>query len=138
MKLDRLSSPKQGISHEGHIRSGEIEFILDDPLSFLPTRSVCSPALTVGHFTFRILVFPREATRAAGKYLGAFVLAEPGDVEPDCIFKKVKFEITLVNWTDFKKCTVKSDTFAFKASGSEIDRGWHDLLQVGSMDSTSE
>lgn len=115
------------------IRSHEIEFILDSPLSVLPTHSVRSPSLTVGNFSFKILVFPRGTQKTAGKHLGAFVLAEPGDVEPDCMFKNVKFEITLVNWTDFTRSNVKSATFSFKASGRDIDRGWHDLVAADEM-----
>lgn len=102
-------------------------------MSYLPTRSICSPSLTVGKFSFKILVFPRGTNREAGKYLGAFVLAEPGGVEPDSIFKNVKFEITLVNWRDFSRSVIKSDKFSFRASGQEIDRGWHDLVAVDSI-----
>lgn len=115
------------------VRSGEVQFILDNPLSFLATRSITSTSMTVGNFRFKILVFPNGTTREPGKYLGAFVLAEPGAVEPDSIFKRVTFEITLVNWVDFRKSKVRSDTFDFKASGTEIDRGWHDFLKVDAM-----
>jgi len=96
IKSGTISGPKTDPATWPAIRSHEIEFILDSPLSVLPTHSVCSPSLTVGNFSFKILVFPRGTQKAAGKHLGAFVLAEPGDVEPDCIFKNVKFEITLV------------------------------------------
>jgi len=130
IKSGMASRPKTDPAMWPAVRSHEIEFILDSPLSVLPTHSVCSPSLAVGNFNFKILVFPRGTQRAAGKHLGAFVLAEPGDVEPDCIFKNVKFEITLVNWMDFTRSQVKSDKFSFKASGHEIDRGWHDLVAV--------
>jgi len=134
IKSDMVSEPKTDPATWPEVRSGEIEFMLDSPWSISPTRSVCSPSsLTVGNFTFKILVFPRGTHRAAGKHLSAFVLAEPGDVEPDCIFKNVKFEITLVNWTDFARSEVKSDTFSFKVSGSSIDRGWHELVTVDQM-----
>merc|ERR1712113_255517 len=99
----------------------------------MPTCSTSSPSLSVGRFSFKIRVFPMGTKREAGRQLGVFVLAEPGDVEPDSIFKNVKYEITLVNWADFSRSKVKSDMFSFKSSGYEIDRGWHDFLAVNSM-----
>jgi len=139
IKSDTWSKPKADPATWPAVRSGEIEFMLENPLSILPTRSVCSPSLTVGKFRFKILVFPRGRSQKcvwgrshAGK-LGAFVLAEPGDVDPDYSFKKVKLEITMVNWTDFTRSQVKSGTFTFKASGLDIDCGWHDLVAVDSM-----
>lgn len=138
IKSDLVSKRKTRPAKWPALRSGEMEFMLDNPLSILPTRSVCSPSLlTVENFSFKILVFPQGSRNAAGTHLSAFVLAEPGDVEPDCIFKNVKFEITLVNWMDFTQSKVKSDTFSFKASGSAIDRGWHDLVCVDQL-TTSE
>lgn len=130
IKSDAVSALKTDPAAWPAIRSHEIEFVLDSPLSVLPTHSVCSPSLTVGNFCFKIRVFPRGTQTTAGKHLSAFVLAEPGDVEPDCMFKNVKFEITVVNWMDFTRSQVKSDTFSFRASGREIDRGWHDLVAV--------
>lgn len=134
IKSETVSKPKTDPSMWPAVRSGEIEFMLDSPLSISPTRSVCSPSLmVVGNFSFKILLFPRGTHCAAGKHLSAFVLAEPGDVEPDCTFKNVNFDITLVNWTDFTRSEVKSDTFSFKASGPSIDRGWHELVTVDKM-----
>jgi len=132
IKSDTLLKPKADPATWPAVRSGEIELMLENPLSILPTRSVCSPSLTVGKFRFKILVFPRGRSHA-GKHLGAFVLAEPGDVDPDYIFKNVKLEITMVNWTDFTRSQMKSGTFTFKASGLDIDHGWHDLVAVDSM-----
>jgi hypothetical protein len=129
-----ISKPKTHPSMWPPVRSGELEFILDNPFSIPPNRSVSSPsALAVGDFHFKILVFPRGTSSRAGTHLGAFVLAEPGDVEPDDIFENVSSEITLVNWTDFDQSVVKSDTHSFRASGKTIDRGWHELMTVKAM-----
>jgi hypothetical protein len=128
-----IAKPKIDPSMWPPVRSDELEFILDNPFSIPPQRSVCSPStLAVGNFSFKILVFPR-GTGSARRCLSAFVLAEPGDVEPDNVFEKVSFEITLVNWTDFNQSVVKSDTHSFVASGTAIDRGWHDLMSVDAM-----
>jgi len=134
IKSETVSKPKTDPARWPPVRSGEMEFMLNSPLSISPTRSVCSSSsLSVGDFTFKIMVFPRGTQKAAGKHLGAFVLAEPGNVEPDELFKNVKFEITLVNWANFARSAVKSETFSFKASGPEIDRGWHDFVAVDEL-----
>merc|ERR1712151_635649 len=126
-------SAKSGPAVWPALRSGEIEFMLDKPMSFSPTRRICSPSLAVGNFRFKILVFPRGTAKDAGRHLGAFVLADPGDVQPDSTFKNVKYDITLVNWANFSQSKFKSDIFSFKASGVEIDRGWHDMVSVDSI-----
>lgn len=116
------------------LKKNEIEFIFGNPRSVLPTRSITSSPLTIGNFTFRILVFPRGTTRSPNKYLGAFVLAEPGAVEPDNKFRVESFKITVVNWRDFSLSKVKTNgAFGFKASGRDIDRGWHDFLPVDKL-----
>jgi len=118
-------------------RTGEIELIIDEPWSFAPVQQLRSEPLAVQNFKFNILAFPKGTQKKAGQCLGAFVEAVPGDVEPDCVFKKVQFDITVVNWSDFHKSKSKSDTFTFKAAGYEIDRGWHDLLTMRDLEQGS-
>lgn len=115
------------------LRDGEIELVVDGALNFRPVQTIRSAPITVENFTFNLLVFPRGAKASAGKSFGAFVEAVPGDVEPDSEFPDVHFEITLVNWQDFGKSITKSDRFTFKAAGTSIDRGWHDLRQIRSL-----
>lgn len=114
-------------------RSGEIQFVVDNPMSFFRNNRACSPKLAVGNFTFKVLVFRKGCPAGDGNHLGAFILAEPGSVEPDAKFKGVKFEITLINWKNFSKSKVSSDSFNFKASGVDIDRGFKNLLAISLM-----
>jgi cold shock CspA family protein len=114
-------------------RAGEIELVIDEPWSFAPTQQLRSESLAVQNFQFNILAFPKGTKSRAGQFLGAFVEALPGDVEPDSVFEEVRFEILVVNWSDFRKSRSFRESFAFKASGAEIDRGWHDLLTMNEL-----
>eukprot|EP00435_Cladocopium_sp_Y103_P041977 s2642_g11.t1 len=101
----------------------EIEFILKDPTSYKQGQSVYSHSKTLhGCFTFRLLVFPMgtEVT-APPSQLAAFVEASqpPGCEEIRWGFEGVKYQITAVNWKDWRN----SDTFNFNRDHS--DRGWH-------------
>ncbi|CAJ1380838.1 unnamed protein product, partial [Effrenium voratum] len=105
----------------------EIEFLLKDPKSYKTGQSVHSEARTLhGSFTFRLLVFPMgtEVTSPTGQ-LAAFVEAmqPPGCEDIRWAFEGVRYQITVVNWKDYRKSVSKQDNFTFTREHS--DRGWH-------------
>ncbi|CAK9011113.1 unnamed protein product [Durusdinium trenchii] len=105
----------------------EIEFLLKDPKSYKQGQSVHSHSKTLhGCFTFRLLVFPMgtEVTSPPPQ-LAAFVEAvpPPGCDEIRWHFEGVRYQITAVNWKDYRKSTTQQDTWSFSRDHS--DRGWH-------------
>jgi len=110
----------------------EVEVVVKDALSFSagqPTRSVSK---TVGNFRFRILVFPSGTHSTGGQQVSAFVEADPLDgLDPRWIFHGVKYQVTMINWLDYRRSVTKIDTWTFSKDG--IDRGWHDMVRTSDL-----
>lgn len=107
----------------------EIDFLVREALNMEPGNPTRSPSLTVGRFRFRLLVFPKGTASTKGKEVSAFVEADP----PECLssqwrFPDVKYQITMVNWRDFRQSLTKTDSWTFTKDW--IDRGWHDMMHV--------
>ncbi|CAE7645949.1 UBP12, partial [Symbiodinium pilosum] len=93
---------------------------------------VRSESKTVGNFRFRLLIFPCGTQTAGGQQVSAFVEADPLEtLDPRWCFHGVKYQITLVNWTDYRRSVTKSDIWSFSRDG--IDRGWHDMVRVSEL-----
>lgn len=107
-------------------RGREITFFVQSPAAYSNKRQLRSPEhqLCEG-FRWRLLVFPL-GTESTGspKQMATFVelVPEPG-VEPGWTFRRVKYAITLLNWSDPAKSITKEHIFDFSAS--EVDNGWH-------------
>jgi len=110
----------------------EIEVIIKDATTFTAGQATRSPSKTVGNFRFRILVFPSGTHSTGGHQVSAFVEADPVEgLDPRWVFHGVKYQITLVNWLDYRKSVTKSDTWTFSKDG--IDRGWHDMVRTAEL-----
>lgn len=110
----------------------EIEFIVPHAASFPSGEKVRSPPLMVRNFRFRILCFPSGTSSAGGTAVSAFVEADPPEgLDPRWIFQGVKYQVALVNWLDYRRTIVKSDTWSFSKDG--IDRGWHDMVRTSEL-----
>lgn len=108
-------------------REHELEFILKDPRSFRQGTSILSPIRQLpGSFRFRLLVFP-AGTESTGRpeQLAAFVEVVPPEGSQDLrwAFEGVKYQISVVNWRDYRRTTTQTDTFTFQRDSA--DRGWH-------------
>jgi len=67
--------------------------------------------------------------------LSAFVEAVPQEgMDARWAFESVRYQITVVNWIDYRASVTKVDTWSFHKDG--LDRGWHDMLKV--VDLTTE
>jgi ubiquitin carboxyl-terminal hydrolase 7 len=44
------------------------------------------------------------------------------------VFHGVKYQITIINWIDYRRSVTKMDTWTFSKDG--LDRGWHDMVRV--------
>jgi len=61
--------------------------------------------------------------------LSAFVEAYPQEGDDDrWVFHSVKYQITVINWIDYRASRTKVDTWTFSKAG--YDRGWHDILPL--------
>jgi len=110
-------------------QENEVEFVINDWSSFETAQPVRSEPLTVGDFTFRLLVFPRGSASTGGHHVSAFVEGQqPQGAEEDWCFPSIKYSITVVNWIEYRRSVVKLDTWS--CSRSIIDRGWHDMVRV--------
>ncbi|CAE7717255.1 UBP12 [Symbiodinium sp. CCMP2592] len=110
----------------------EVEFIVPHAASFPSGEKVRSPPLMVRNFRFRILCFPSGTSSAGGTAVSAFVEADPPEgLDPRWIFQGVKYQVALVNWLDYRRSVVKSDTWSFSKDG--IDRGWHDMVRTSEL-----
>eukprot|EP00440_Ansanella_granifera_P045560 gb/GFBE01049357.1/.p1 GENE.gb/GFBE01049357.1/~~gb/GFBE01049357.1/.p1 ORF type:complete len:1302 (+),score=337.04 gb/GFBE01049357.1/:1-3906(+) len=107
----------------------ELEFSIKDAHRYRCGESVRSDPKTVGNFRFRILCFPSGTQSTAGNQVSAFVEADPVEgLDPRWCFPGVKYQLTIVNWLDYRKSVTKGDTWNFSKDG--IDRGWHDMVQT--------
>jgi len=110
----------------------EIEFLVKDPKSYTMGQTVRSQSKIVGNFRYRILVFPSGTQSANGNQVSAFVEADPEEhLDPRWIFQSVKYQITVVNWLDYRRSVTKSDSWTFSKEG--IDRGWHDMVRTSDL-----
>ncbi|CAE7220777.1 UBP12 [Symbiodinium pilosum] len=110
----------------------EIEFIVPHATSFPSGDKVRSPPLMVRNFRFRILCFPSGTSSAGGTAVSAFVEADPPEgLDPRWVFQGVKYQVVLVNWLDYRRSVLKSDTWSFSKDG--IDRGWHDMVRTSEL-----
>lgn len=114
------------------VQPHEIEFVV--PFGELSGavshgQHVRSHSISVGDFTFRLLVFPRGTASTQGQHVSAFVEAAVADgTDERWFYKGVKYQIAMVNWIDYRQSIVKVDTFNF--SKEAVDRGWHDMVRV--------
>eukprot|EP00927_Polykrikos_kofoidii_P048381 TRINITY_DN4266_c0_g1_i1.p1 TRINITY_DN4266_c0_g1~~TRINITY_DN4266_c0_g1_i1.p1 ORF type:complete len:1211 (-),score=249.41 TRINITY_DN4266_c0_g1_i1:146-3778(-) len=110
----------------------EIEFIVTDALGFAAAQSTRSQSKTVGNFRFRILVFPSGTHTTNGQQVSAFVEADAVEgLDPRWVFQGVKYQITIINWLNYRHSITKADTWTFSKDG--IDRGWHDMLKTSEL-----
>lgn len=114
----------------------EIEFIVKDALTYTAGQPTRSHSKTVGNFRFRLLVFPSGTHSTGGAQVSAFVEADPVEgLDPRWIFHSVKYQITVINWNNYRSSTTKSDTWTFQKDG--IDRGWHDMVRTADLSQES-
>jgi len=110
----------------------EIEFNIKDVLNFTAGSSIRSDPKIVGNFRFRILVFPAGTHSTGGAQVSAFVEADPIDgLDARWVFHGVKYQVALLNWTDYRRSVVKADMWTFSKDG--IDRGWHDMVRTADL-----
>lgn len=105
---------------------------MPDVLNFQVGQQFRSDPKVVGNFRFKILVFPSGTSTTGGHQVSAFVEADPlPDLDPRWLFQGVKYQVTLINWLDYRKSVNKSDTWGFSKDG--VDRGWHDMVKVSEL-----
>mmetsp|Transcript_156414 Transcript_156414/g.291945 ORF Transcript_156414/g.291945 Transcript_156414/m.291945 type:complete len:1326 (+) Transcript_156414:95-4072(+) len=110
----------------------EIEYIVRDATSYSAGQSTRSPSKVVGNFRFRILIFPSGTHSTGGHQVSAFVEADPIEgLDPRWVFHGVKYQISIVNWLDYRQSVTKVDTWTFSKDG--IDRGWHDMVRTSEL-----
>merc|ERR1719350_2008763 len=110
----------------------EIEFVVPDALSYTAGQTTRSKSKTVGNFRFRVLLFPSGTHNTAGNQVSAFVEADPVEnLDPRWVFHSVKYQITVVNWLDYRRSVTKTDSWTFSKDG--IDRGWHDMVRTADL-----
>lgn len=110
----------------------ELEFLIEKATSYASGEKIRSPPLTVRNFRFRILVFPAGTSSAGGSSVSAFVEADPHDgMDPRWIFQGVKYQVVLVNWTNYRSSVYKGDSWNFSKDG--IDRGWHEMVRTSEL-----
>eukprot|EP00913_Durusdinium_trenchii_P019454 g18289.t1 len=114
LKRPRLGPEGIDLDEKEPRQDHEIEFLLKDPKSYKQGQSVHSHSKTLhGCFTFRLLVFPMgtEVTSPPPQ-LAAFVEAvpPPGCDEIRWHFEGVRYQITAVNWKDYRKSTTQQET----------------------------
>mmetsp|Transcript_55005 Transcript_55005/g.170795 ORF Transcript_55005/g.170795 Transcript_55005/m.170795 type:complete len:425 (+) Transcript_55005:111-1385(+) len=126
----RLSAPlpawAQGWGEATVPRGREITFLVPNPSAYAHKRHLRSVAHRLcERFWWRLLIFPL-GTESTGtpRQTAAFVeLVPDAGVEPTWSLRRVKYSITLVNWTSERKSVTKEHTFDFSAA--ELDNGWH-------------
>eukprot|EP00405_Crypthecodinium_cohnii_P010812 CAMPEP_0206428752 /NCGR_PEP_ID=MMETSP0324_2-20121206/5850_1 /ASSEMBLY_ACC=CAM_ASM_000836 /TAXON_ID=2866 /ORGANISM="Crypthecodinium cohnii, Strain Seligo" /LENGTH=1228 /DNA_ID=CAMNT_0053894337 /DNA_START=227 /DNA_END=3913 /DNA_ORIENTATION=+ len=110
----------------------EVEFFVPNALNYALGEQVRSETKTVGNFKFKILVFPGGTQMSAGPQVSAFVEAEQRpDLDKRWCFPGVKYQVTMINWLDYRRSVNKGDTWSFCQEG--IDRGWHDMVRVAEL-----
>mmetsp|Transcript_54572 Transcript_54572/g.127608 ORF Transcript_54572/g.127608 Transcript_54572/m.127608 type:complete len:1321 (-) Transcript_54572:97-4059(-) len=111
----------------------EIEYIVPHALNnHRAGDSIRSEVRTVGNFQWRLYVFPAGTMTTRGEQVSAFVEAVPPEgLDSRWMFQGVKYQITLVNWLNYRLSINKADTWTFTKDG--IDRGWHDILRISEL-----
>lgn len=106
----------------------ELEFAFSPRPDGEPGQTIRSEIKLVGDFQFRLLVFPRGTRSTGGSHVSIFMEASATqDIsDKNWMFEKVKYQITLINFIDYRASITKVDTFTFNKDA--IDRGWHDFL----------
>jgi len=73
-----------------------------------------------------------------GQQVSAFVevdekALETSDLRLDSrwLFQGVKYQVTVINWHDYRQSVTKADTWTFSKDG--IDRGWHDMVRTSEL-----
>jgi len=113
-------------------QENETEFVVNDWSSFEGGQAVRSEPVTVGDFTFKLLVFPRGSVSTRGSHVSVFVEGQqPQGSEEEWCFPNMKYIITVVNWIDYRRSVTKTDTFCFQRP--HVDRGWHDMVRVSDL-----
>eukprot|EP00403_Amphidinium_massartii_P034419 CAMPEP_0178435934 /NCGR_PEP_ID=MMETSP0689_2-20121128/34182_1 /TAXON_ID=160604 /ORGANISM="Amphidinium massartii, Strain CS-259" /LENGTH=1320 /DNA_ID=CAMNT_0020058019 /DNA_START=92 /DNA_END=4054 /DNA_ORIENTATION=+ len=114
------------------LAENELEFSVPNPLSFRAGDAIRSNTKMVGNFQWRLYVFPAGTLTTHGQQVSAFVEAVPPEgLDPRWMFQGVKYQITLINWTNYRNSVTKADTWTFSKDG--IDRGWHDILRISEL-----
>jgi len=111
----------------------EIEFVIQDALSYANGQSVRSRRRTVGSMQFRLLVFPTGTLAMKGLKVSAFVEPCVENLPRNWEYKSVNYRIQVLNWKNLSQSIVKVDKFSFNAEGHDRglhDRGWHDLVST--------
>lgn len=133
--FSQLSDPK---ADWDPLQVGEIEFLVDSSFPVHRGGSLRSASLTVGTFSFKVLVYPRGEPQIS--YYGlnictfaVFVMADPpqgSDNKGQCSTRKVKVEVTLVNWKDFTKSKTRScvHTFTSALQLRHLTIGWRKIV----------
>merc|ERR1719353_2790867 len=120
-------------------REHELEFILPAPKSFRQGKSTLSELRELqGSFRFRLLVFPMGTDNTGRpEQIAAFVeVVPPEGTDVRWAFEQVRYQITVVNWKDYRRSATQTDTFTFQRDSS--DRGWHrGFLKASEMTSES-
>ncbi|CAJ1368546.1 unnamed protein product, partial [Effrenium voratum] len=114
------------------LMDNELEFVIKDCHKYSCAAHVRSEPKTVGNFRFRLLIFPGGTQTTGGQQVSGFVEAHPLDgLDPRWCFHGVKYQIALVNWLNYRRSIIKTDTWSFSKDG--IDRGWHDMVRVSDL-----
>jgi len=110
----------------------EVDFVVRGGLSYTVGQPTRSPSRVVGNFRFRLLIFPSGTHSTQGNQVSAFVEADPGEsLDPRWVYHSVKYQITIINWHDYRRSVTKVDTWTFSKDG--IDRGWHDMVRTAEL-----
>ena len=120
--------------HLPPVGSTEIEFFVENPTRFKPRESVRSGKMTVGCFTFDVLVFPagNQTTYITSPKMAVYVeAADVAEKDSRWVYSSVKFAVCIVNQKDYRKSLFHDDSHSFCSSA--LDRGWPDLLSHSDM-----
>mmetsp|Transcript_22801 Transcript_22801/g.64609 ORF Transcript_22801/g.64609 Transcript_22801/m.64609 type:complete len:428 (-) Transcript_22801:152-1435(-) len=121
-----LPAWSQGWGEATNPRGREITFFVPNPAAYATKRHLRSVMHRLcERFWWRLLVFPL-GTESTGtpRQVAAFVELVPDTgVDPSWSLRRVKYSITLVNWSSDRKSITKEHTFDFSAA--ELDNGWH-------------
>ncbi|CAJ1439177.1 unnamed protein product [Effrenium voratum] len=112
-------------------QQNEVELRTDRISAYEVGQAVHSAWTHLGNFCFRLVVYPRGLVASRGS-VAAFVEAKAAKAakasaeEAEWSFAAVKFQVTLLNWIDYRVSIGRLDEGEF--SHLHVDRGWADLL----------
>lgn len=128
-KFTQLLDPK---ADWDPLQVGEIEFLVDSSFPVHRGGSLRSAALTVGSFSFKVLVYPRGEPQegSTDHSFGVFVMADRPRGCGRVATRKVKVEVVLVNWKDFTNSKTRScvHTFISDSQLRHLTVGWRKIL----------